>query len=285
MQSVSVIGLGTMGRELARTLVENGFAVTVWNRTPDKAEPLVALGARLAKDPADAIAASDATITCIRSHTDTRQLLGAVRPALAGKTLIELSTGDTREAQDLMQEVRDAGADCLIGMISTFPKGIGHADSAILMVGDDATWRDHATILKTLGGKSDRIGDSPKALGAIYASLFLPRQGFMFGMIYGALICEKAGVSMDTYVKQLPLTLSVVQDYYEIFAASVPQQDFADPPASMATYRAAFEDVVNTCKDLGAPDDLPDLLNRLIGRGIDAGLGAEQITALTKVLR
>ena len=285
MQSVSVIGLGVMGTELARVLIENGYDVTVWNRTPEKAVPHVKAGAALAKTATEAIRTSEATITCIRTHSDTRALLEADPTVLTGKTIIELSTGDASEAASLMALIENQGAQCLIGMIATFPSGIGHADSAIVTIGVEDVWNDCAPILKTLAGKSAYIGTSPKALAAIYASLFLPRQGFMFGMIYGALICEKAGVSMDAYVEQLPLTIKVVQDYYDVFAASVPSGDFSNPPASLGTYYAAFQDTLNTCRDLGTPEDLPRLLHDLVKRGIDAGLADEQITALTKVLR
>ncbi len=285
MQSVSVIGLGVMGTELARVLIENGYDVTVWNRTPDKAVSHVKAGAALAKTATEAIRASEATITCIRTHSDTRALLEADPTVLTGKIIIELSTGDASEAASLMALIESQGAQCLIGMIATFPSGIGHADSAIVTIGVEDVWNDCAPILKTLAGKSAYIGTSPKALAAIYASLFLPRQGFMFGMIYGALICEKAGVSMDAYVEQLPLTIKIVQDYYDVFAASVPSGDFSNPPASLGTYYAAFQDTLNTCRDLGTPEDLPRLLHDLVKRGIDAGLADEQITALTKVLR
>lgn len=285
MQSVSVIGLGVMGTELARVLIKNGYDVTVWNRTPDKAVSHVKAGAALAKTATEAIRASEATITCIRTHSDTRALLEADPTVLTGKIIIELSTGDASEAASLMALIESQGAQCLIGMIATFPSGIGHADSAIVTIGVEDVWNDCAPILKTLAGKSAYIGTSPKALAAIYASLFLPRQGFMFGMIYGALICEKAGVSMDAYVEQLPLTIKIVQDYYDVFAASVPSGDFSNPPASLGTYYAAFQDTLNTCRDLGTPEDLPRLLHDLVKRGIDAGLADEQITALTKVLR
>lgn len=285
MRSVSVIGLGVMGAELARVLIESGYDVTVWNRTPEKAASHVKAGAKLAKTASEAVRVSDVTITCIRTHSDTRALLETDLTALSGKSIVELSTGDAGEAKSLMEWVRANGADCLIGMISVFPKGIGEPDSAIVTVGPERVWTVCEPILKTLAGKSVCIGESPEALAAIYASLVLPRQGFMFGMIYGALLCEKAGVSMDDYVELLPLTIKVVHDYYDVFAASVPSGNFADPPASMGTYYAAFQDVVNTCRDLGTPDEMPRLLHDLAKRGIDAGLADEQITALTKILR
>ena len=48
MTDISVIGLGDMGSALAQTLLKNGYSVTVWNRSADKADPLMAAGAALA---------------------------------------------------------------------------------------------------------------------------------------------------------------------------------------------------------------------------------------------
>src|ERR1700722_16325224 len=51
---LGVVGLGPMGSAMARVLMKAGHRVTVWNRTPEKAEPLVREGARQAKTPAEA---------------------------------------------------------------------------------------------------------------------------------------------------------------------------------------------------------------------------------------
>ena len=56
MTDVSVIGLGDMGSALAATLLDSGYAVTLWNRSADKAAPLIAAGAQLAESAQDAIA-------------------------------------------------------------------------------------------------------------------------------------------------------------------------------------------------------------------------------------
>lgn len=284
MQKVSVIGLGAMGSALAHVLLKNGFQVTVWNRSAERAAGLIDAGAVLAGTPARAIEASDTTITCIRSHSDTRRLLEENPAVLEGRTIIELSTGGSAEASALKEWLQAHGAGCLIGMIAVFPKDIGSDDSAILTVGRDEVWQANAALLKTLAGASSRVGEDPMALAAIYASLVLPRQGFMFGMIYGAMICRKAGIAMEDYVDALPLTIRIVHDYYDLFAATVPGDKFDDPPASLGVYHAAFEDVLKTCGDLGAPDELPRLLHGLLQRGMDAGLGDRQVTSLTRLL-
>jgi 3-hydroxyisobutyrate dehydrogenase-like beta-hydroxyacid dehydrogenase len=285
MSDVSVIGLGAMGAVLARVLIDNGYRVTVWNRTPGKAEPLVEAGATLAATPGDAVGASPTTMMCVHTHADTLAILQAGPAALAGRTVIELSTGGARDAEALARWIEAQGAGCLIGMIATFPTGIGKPDTAIATAGSQAAWIAHAAMLRCLAGKSSYVGADVGALAALFAGLFLPRQGFMFGMIYGALVCEKAGVPMQTYVEQLPLTLKLVHDYYDVFAASVPSGDFSNPPVSIATLLAAFQDVLDTFEHNGVTRELPELLQRLMQRGVDAGLAHEQATALTKVLR
>ena len=285
MSDVSVIGLGAMGAKLARVLMENGYRVMVWNRTPQKAEPLVEAGARLAPTAADAVATSPTTLVCVHTHADTRAILQTAPAALAGKTIIELSTGGAREAKALARWIEAQGADCLIGMIGTFPTEIGKPGTAIVTAGSQAAWAAHAAMLRSLAGKSSYIGSDVGALAALFAGLFLPRQGFMFGMIYGALICEKAGVPMQTYVEQLPITLKLVHAYYDVFASSVPSGDFSNPPVTMATLLACFDDVLDTFAHSGVPNELPELLHRLMKRGVDAGHAHEQVTALLKVLR
>ena len=51
-ESIAVIGLGNLGTPVARNLLADGFSVSVYNRSRHKAEPLAALGARVADSPA-----------------------------------------------------------------------------------------------------------------------------------------------------------------------------------------------------------------------------------------
>src|SRR5262249_48584333 len=64
LMNVGVIGLGQMGRGMARSLLRTGFTVKVWNRTRSRAEELTAEGAQVAETPAEACT-GDAVITCL----------------------------------------------------------------------------------------------------------------------------------------------------------------------------------------------------------------------------
>ena len=283
MKRVSIIGLGLMGGALARSLLQNGYEVTAWNRSPDKAEALAGEGAVVAASVAQAIAENDTIVVCIRSNSDTRELLEA-SGGLEGKNIIDLSTGSAPEAEALYASARGLGARCLIGMICTFPRDIGKADSTIVTVGDEDLWDEAADMLRLLAGKSSYVGTQIGALAILYSALFLPRQGFMFGMLYGAHLCNRAGFSLESYAEQLPLTIKVVHDYYDVFAASAPRKNYEDPQASIDVYVAAFEDTLKSFREHGARDDFPRLMARLLERGTAAGLGEKQITALIDLL-
>ena len=67
-----------------------------------------------------------------------------------------------------------------------------------------------------LGGSSARAGTEAGMLAALFAALFTTRQGFMFSMIYGALVCKKAGIPLDTFAKQIPVSMSVLPSHLEL---------------------------------------------------------------------
>ncbi len=204
--------------------------------------------------------------------------------ALKGKTILEMSTGDASEAEALAVFLQSRGADYLFGMINAYPTKIGEDQTTIITAGQEAAWTEYAPVIKVLGGQSTYVGDQPAALAVLFAALFTTRQGFMFGMIYGALACQKAGVSLDAFVDQRPVTIKMMQDYYDVFAASVPSGNFSDPPASMTTYAAAIDDALGTFKSLGARSELPQLMHDLVHYGVEAGHGDDGLTALVKLL-
>ncbi|MFQ5625021.1 MAG: NAD(P)-dependent oxidoreductase, partial [Paracoccaceae bacterium] len=175
MSDISVIGLGVMGSALARALLRAGYAVTVWNRSSDKTEPLVAEGASAADSAKNAIAASPATITCIASHDKTLELLKGTSGALPGKTIIELSTGSAKEAKALSQMISDSGGDWMIGIINAYPTAVGKPETVLLTVGAEDSWKRWEPAIKVLGGSSAHVGTEAAMLAALFAALFTTR--------------------------------------------------------------------------------------------------------------
>lgn len=93
---VTVIGLGPMGQAMAGALLRGGHPVTVWNRTPGRADALVAAGATRAADPAQAVRASPLTLLSLTDYPAMYEILGEHPDFLAGRDLVNLSS-DTPE--------------------------------------------------------------------------------------------------------------------------------------------------------------------------------------------
>jgi 3-hydroxyisobutyrate dehydrogenase len=93
---VAILGLGTMGTGMAKNLLKAGFEVAAYNRSPAKAAPLAAAGARIAATPADAAADADVVIRMLSDDAASRTTWtgehGALQGAKAGAVLVESST-------------------------------------------------------------------------------------------------------------------------------------------------------------------------------------------------
>lgn len=284
MSDISVIGLGVMGSALANALLNRGYSVTVWNRSIEKTKPLLAAGASLANSAEEAVAASPATIICITSHEQTIELLGGFSSLLDGKTIIELSTGGSTQAEALAKMLSENNANWLIGIINAYPTAVGNPETVLSIVGDSEVWESWKSAINALGGSSMHVGTEAGMLAALFAALFTTRQGFMFGMIYGGLVCKKAGIPLETFAQQIPVTLGVLPSYHQYFADTVPEGKFDNPPATMTTYAAALDDALSTFKASGAPSELPQLFSDLAHKGVDAGLSDKALTSLVELL-
>jgi 3-hydroxyisobutyrate dehydrogenase len=119
---VGVAGLGKMGTAIALHLIETGNQVTVWNRTPEKAAPVVAAGAAAAASPTALASAVDVVITILTDAAAIDDVYsgpaGLLAGDVAGKLFIEMSTVRPQVEVVLAAKVRAKGAafvECPVG--------------------------------------------------------------------------------------------------------------------------------------------------------------------------
>ena len=99
-RKIGLIGLGLMGRPMGMNLLKAGHSLTVWNRTPSRADELVAAGAVLARSPREVAEASDVLLTIVSDPPALESVLwgqegkldGALAGLKAGSTYIDSST-------------------------------------------------------------------------------------------------------------------------------------------------------------------------------------------------
>ncbi|MFH8606136.1 NAD(P)-dependent oxidoreductase [Streptomyces sp. NPDC018029] len=124
MEKIAFLGLGHMGEPMARQLLAAGHPLTVWNRTPAKADALVAEGAVAAATPADAVREADVVITMLAGPEAVREVAGAVLPALRpGAHWVEMST---------------VGPDTVKELAGRLPDGVTLVDAPVMGSTDKA---------------------------------------------------------------------------------------------------------------------------------------------------
>lgn len=286
MTEVSMIGLGAMGSALARAQIGAGRSVTVWNRSAQKVEPLVALGAESADSVATAVQASPIIMICVDNDAITRRLLSGddVVPHLAGRTVVQLSTGTPKEARDCEAWLAERGADYLDGAIDPYPDGIGKADARILVCGADAAFRRAEPFFTCLGGDIRYLGENVAAAAALDLAELSESLGKYTGLLHGARLCEAEGVGADLLASLYPEG-NRTRELAEIVHAG----DFGlGSLYDGATVRVWGEVVLrlqSQARDAGMTSELPDLLSRVFKRAVAAGHGEEDIAALIHALR
>ena len=92
--TLAVFGTGLMGAPLAIRLLDAGYKVVVWNRTPEKAEPLAQIGALRAETAAQAVQSADVLITWLADRVAIQEVLFPPERSslLEGKTILQMGT-------------------------------------------------------------------------------------------------------------------------------------------------------------------------------------------------
>jgi 2-hydroxy-3-oxopropionate reductase len=152
--SVCVVGLGLMGRPIARRLAETGFAVATWNRSPAEPVPGAAVAGSLA-DAADteivALVLSDSAAT----GEVLEQLLPHLRP---GSLVIDLGSSEPADSRERAARLRAAGSGWVDAPVSGGPRGAERGSLAIMVGGTETDVARARPLLEVLGANVAHVG-------------------------------------------------------------------------------------------------------------------------------
>ncbi len=191
-----------MGRALAGALLAAGREVTVWNRTPGKADDLVARGAREAAALEDAIGASDLTVACLLNDASVRETLAPVLPKLAGSTLVNLTSGSVRQARELAERAEEHGVRFLAGGIMAVPPSVGTPGAFILYSGARDLFDRVAPALEPLA-RPHYVGEDP-GFAALYDMAALSGMyGIAAGADHAVALVHAEGGDVETFRREV----------------------------------------------------------------------------------
>lgn len=282
---VTLIGLGSMGRALADAFIAAGHPTTVWNRSPERAAPLVAKGAVHAVGISEAVAASPLVIACLSTYDATTQSLEPASAALAGRTLVTLNSGTPAGAREMAAWAAARGARFLDGAVKNVPAAVGEADTLLYYSGDKAVFDKHAATLRVLGGDTVHLGTDVD-LAALYESAvgatLLPA---LLGFFEGAALVTARGLEAGTMVRYSVKWLEMIAAILPTLAKEIDSGDYSEPASSVGLFHDAIGYEQQTGEEAGIDLSWHEPMNELLRRAVADGHREHSISALVEVLR
>ncbi|GAA4076997.1 NAD(P)-dependent oxidoreductase [Actinomadura miaoliensis] len=282
--AVTVLGLGSMGSALAAALLDRGHPTTVWNRSAAKAEPLVAKGARLAATVEEAIAASPLTIACVLDYAALRGVLEPAAGALAGRTLVNLTSGAPEQAHEAVAWFRAQGAGYLDGAIMTTPPGVGSPEVMILYSGAPAVFETCRPTLAALGDPL-YLGEDPGLASLYDAALLGLMWSTMTGWLHGTALVGAEGTAATAFTPIAIRWLGTVNRFLTTYAPQVDAGRYPGDDATVDVQIAAIDHLIHAAAARGVDNALPELLKDFMERARAAGHGSDSYASVIEVLK
>jgi 3-hydroxyisobutyrate dehydrogenase-like beta-hydroxyacid dehydrogenase len=225
---IGFAGLGLMGSRMARQFLDKGFPLTVWNRTPDKCEPLAAAGARVAQTPRELAEASDVVVACVADPNAVGRIVfaedGVRAAARPGFRYLETSTISPGLARRVAEVLRARGADMLEAPVTGSKIG-AEKGTLVLMTGGRREVHDELMpVMMAIGSKAIHCGEIGQAsvvklIGNTIISFML--EGLCEGLVVG----RKAGLSIETMLEVI-MASGYASPYFTFKGGAIARRDF-----------------------------------------------------------
>jgi 3-hydroxyisobutyrate dehydrogenase-like beta-hydroxyacid dehydrogenase len=287
MNEVSILGLGSMGRTLAQLYLGQGYRVTVWNRTPEKAAALVTQGAVLAPSAAAAVRASQAAVMCVYDYKAADAILAMpdVAAAIAGRLLLQLTTGSPQDARNSEAWALRHGARYLDGAIQAGPSQMGKPDTPLLLSGAETVYREAGPLLEILAGNVIYLGEKISAAAAMDLATLSYVYGAILGFLHGARVSEAEGFDVARYGEIVNGIAPTFGAFLQHEGAVIRSGDYTISESPLRISVEATQRLLDTAGEAGINTEFPAFAAGLFQRADAAGLGGEDLAAMIKLLR
>ena len=284
-KNISVIGLGSMGFALAETLLKADFNISVWNRTSSKAQKLENKGVNICSTPNEAFKNSQFIVASLSNYEAWNNIIDSnqIDIDLSGKTIIQLTTGSIEEVTALNDWVKKYNGDLLEGIISCFPSQIGTKESLILLAGDDNSINNCKDIISILSPQYKNLGSNLIAPTVLSRAFLSGALGGLIGMMNGAVLCQKADISLDDFKEIYMDRSSIIEQESKRIIDAIATEDTKNTEASVSAWGHGQEALLAISKTLDLNIDFQLALNKLFKKTIEAGLKDHDLSAMHKI--
>ena len=278
--SVGIIGLGLMGAAMAERFLEHGYRVVVWNRSREKAGPLVTRGAEWNDNPlvkCSRVILSLYTTEVVREVLDRMQR--GFRP---GHIIVDTTTGDPAQTEALAEKLKDLGVLYLDAPISGSSEQTRRGEATVIVGGDAETFQACNDLWQVIGKKIFHVGKCGSATKMKLISnlvLGLNRAALAEGLAFA----EALGVSTAAALE----ILSSSAAYSRVMDAKgrkMIENDFT-AQARLSQHLKDVRLILEAARAAALELPLSETHRQLLERAEAAGLGELDNSAIIQVLR
>jgi 3-hydroxyisobutyrate dehydrogenase len=200
------IGTGVMGRWMCEHAMKKGFSATVYNRSREKAQPLLDLGAQFAHSPKEVAEKSDIVFAIVGFSKDVREVFlgeaGALAGAKPGSVLVDMTTSEPSLAKEIYEAAKAKGVGALDAPVSGGDVGAKNATLSIMIGGDAEVVAAVQPVFECMGKTiihqgGPGAGQHTKMVNQILIS------SNMIALCEGLLYGYKAGLDLETVFKSV----------------------------------------------------------------------------------
>ncbi|MGW0719785.1 NAD(P)-dependent oxidoreductase [Streptomyces sp. NPDC002778] len=284
-QSVTVIGLGPMGHAMAGAFLDRGYEVTVWNRTASRADALVERGAIFAPNVEKALASNELVILSLTDYDAVYATLEPATAALAGRTLVNLSSDTPDKARAAARWAAEWGAVQLTGGVTVPPAGIGEAESSTFYSGPRHVFDRHRPALEVITGRTDHRGEDPGLAALMYQIGMVMFWTSMLSYWQAIALADANGLTAADILPHAVETANSLPGFFSFYADRIDAGRHIGDVDRLAMGMASVEHVLHTNADAGVDTTLPAAVVELFRRGMDAGRAGASFSTLVELMK
>lgn len=282
---VTVIGLGLMGAAPADAFPDAGHPTTVWNRSAARADAVVARDAVRATSVVEAVSAGPLAVVCVRDYAAVRQLLAPAGSALAGRAVVNLTSGSSEESRAMVAWAAERGARYLDGAIMMTPPAIGKPETVILYGGPPDVFDTHEPTLRVLGGGTTYLGADAGVPSLYDVALLGIMSATLNGFLHALALVGTEGIAAKEFLPFATGWLTGVGSFLPGIAAQVDDETYPADEATLDTQLPPIRHLVHESEIRGVDVELPRFTEALVERAIGQGHGGDSYARIVEQLR
>ncbi|WP_424212189.1 NAD(P)-dependent oxidoreductase [Streptomyces sp. BI20] len=284
--TVTVLGLGPMGKALAGAFADAGARTTVWNRTPGKDAESISRGAVSAASAVEAVSASDLIVVSVVNQAAVDAVLRdpEVAAALKGRTVFNLTADTPERARGTAAWAAEQGIDYVDGAIMSPAPTIGTPHGVFLYSGPTDLYKRHESVLALLDGSHTYLGEEIGRAAAFDLGLLDLFWTAIGGFAHSVALAQAEGVSAKDFAPFAAGITAILPALFADAAEDLERGEFPGTVNPLTSAASSMAHIVESAESHGIDSAIMRSVEGLTHRAIGLGHGGDGFARLAELL-